>query len=195
MKAFWDERYIQNECVYGKEPNAFLKKYLPHLSAGRILFPAEGEGRNAIFAAELGYDVYAYDFSEVAMKKALQLSAEKSVTIQYDLFSHETANYPDSFFDIIALIYTHTPSRELLHKKVIRWLKPKGTIILEGFSEKQCNYQSGGPKDVHLLFSINKIQKDFSKCHIQLLEETEVYLNEGAFHNGLASVIRAIIKK
>jgi hypothetical protein len=60
---FWDQRYSQSDFVYGKKPNEYLKAKLVDLKPGRILFPAEGEGRNAIFAAKLGWDVFAFDSS------------------------------------------------------------------------------------------------------------------------------------
>ncbi|MFN3445417.1 MAG: SAM-dependent methyltransferase, partial [Bacteroidia bacterium] len=63
MKAFWDERYTNNEMVYGYKPNRFLEDQLEELPLGKILLPAEGEGRNAIFAAKLGWQVHAFDFS------------------------------------------------------------------------------------------------------------------------------------
>ena len=60
-----------------KEPNAYFKKIIDTLFPGKILLAAEGEGRNAVYAASLGWDVYAYDFSEMAYKKAMKLAAEK----------------------------------------------------------------------------------------------------------------------
>ena len=77
MKDFWNERYASTEYVYGKEPNQYFKQILCSLSPGKILLPAEGEGRNAVYAASLGWQVYAYDFSERAYKKAMALAAEK----------------------------------------------------------------------------------------------------------------------
>jgi hypothetical protein len=40
--SFWNERYGQQEFVYGTEPNAFLKEQLAKLPAGKILLPCEG---------------------------------------------------------------------------------------------------------------------------------------------------------
>jgi hypothetical protein len=59
----WNERYSKNEFAYGEAPNNYLKEQLEKLSAGAILFPAEGEGRNAVFAATLGWKVSAFDIS------------------------------------------------------------------------------------------------------------------------------------
>ena len=71
---FWNERYAQKEFVYGTQPNTFFKEQLDKLDTGNILLPAEGEGRNAVFAASQGWDVLAFDISESGKKKAIQLA-------------------------------------------------------------------------------------------------------------------------
>lgn len=195
MKEFWEERFAEKEYIYGTEPNQFLREQLLPLSVGKILFPAEGEGRNAVFAAEHHWDVFAYDFSENARKKAMALASSKKLILHYDIVSHEQASYPEDFFDVIALLYTHTPFRKQLHHNALSWLKPGGIILIEGFSESQLNYNSGGPKDINLLFSLTKLQEDFQEVSEKNIYETTVELNEGKYHNGKASVIRAIIKK
>lgn len=83
MKEFWDERYAVDEYVYGKEANLFLQSKLVGIEPGKALFPAEGEGRNAVFAATLGWDVTAFDISSSAKIKADKLAEEKDVSIDY----------------------------------------------------------------------------------------------------------------
>ena len=77
----WNDRYSATEFSYGIQPNNYLKEQLENLNAGTILFPAEGEGRNAVFAAKLGWTVSAFDISTEGKKKALQLSVTNKVTI------------------------------------------------------------------------------------------------------------------
>jgi len=192
IKNKWDERYAQKEYVYGKEPNAFFKQELPKYKPGKILLPAEGEGRNAVYAAKLGWEVYAFDSSSEAIKKAQQLASENNVEIHYTLSSFEEADYPDDFFDLIGLFYAHVLSRADNHKKLIRFLKPKGTIILEGFSKEQIHYNSGGPRNIEMLFSEEELQSDFAQLsNLKITKET-LHLNEGKHHQGEASVIRLI---
>ena len=87
MKDFWNDRYGRAEYAYGKEPNVFFKEQLDQLQPGKILLPAEGEGRNAVYAAEKGWQASAYDWSENAYKKAMQLAEEKKVNIDYQICS------------------------------------------------------------------------------------------------------------
>ena len=77
MKNFWNERYDQDAYCYGTNPNLFFSQSLEKFSPGKILLPAEGEGRNAVFAAQKDWEVLAFDWSEAGQTKALKL-AKKS---------------------------------------------------------------------------------------------------------------------
>lgn len=77
MSQFWNERYSQAEYVYGETPNVFFEAQLDKLSAGTIILPCEGEGRNAVYAASQGWEVKAFDASEAGQKKALLLAEKK----------------------------------------------------------------------------------------------------------------------
>jgi len=80
-KEQWDSRYSEAEYVYGVEPNHYLRNFLEGRPPGKILFPAEGEGRNAVYAALLGWEVEAFDQSEKGREKALRLASRKNVQI------------------------------------------------------------------------------------------------------------------
>jgi len=69
----WNERYSKEEFAFGKQPNNYLKEQLEKINRGTILFPAEGEGRNAVFAAKLGWTVSAFDISMEGKRKRFNL--------------------------------------------------------------------------------------------------------------------------
>ena len=54
MNNFWNERYAEADFAYGHEPNVFLKENISKITKGKILFPAEGEAKNAVLAAQSG---------------------------------------------------------------------------------------------------------------------------------------------
>lgn len=193
MKDIWNARYNSNDYIYGKRPNEFLKDLLDGLKPGSILLPADGEGRNSVFAASLGWDVDAFDYSESAKNKALQLAKINNVKINYEINDISTFTTKKQY-DVIALIYLHLPSelRISFFQKLNTMLKPDGIILMEAFSKKQINYSSGGPKDQSLLYDLNQIRSDFKNFNIKELTETEIILDEGTLHQGLASVIRLI---
>lgn len=194
MSEFWNERYAIKEFVYGTTPNLFFKSQIDKLSPANILFPAEGEGRNAVYAAKRGWNVSAFDSSSEAKNKAEKLAKENGVKINYQLSDMKTIEYPVNFFDCIVLIFAHFHpfERIFFHNRLLSFLKPGGAVILEGFSKKQMQFSSGGPRNFEMLFSKEEIESDFTTLTTIKIEESEVILNEGRFHQGPASVIRMV---
>jgi 2-polyprenyl-3-methyl-5-hydroxy-6-metoxy-1,4-benzoquinol methylase len=200
--ARWDDRYSKEEFAYGEEPNNYLKEQLTRIPVGTILFPAEGEGRNAVFAAKLGWRVSAFDISNEGKSKATRLAEKNNVTIDYKVGELQTLDFEAEQFDAIALIYAHFPAiiKSLYHKTLDKYLKNGGLIIFESFSKKHIEYVTanekvGGPKDIESLFSIDEIKSDFPNYEIIELVEKEIELNEGLYHNGIGSVIRFVGRK
>jgi SAM-dependent methyltransferase len=198
----WNERFGAEDFAYGEDPNNYLKEQLQKLKPGSILFPAEGEGRNAVYAAKLGWTVSAFDISVEGKKKALKLAEASEVKLDYQLGELENLNYKPEQFDAIALIYAHFPAdiKSSYHKRLDSFLHKGGVIIFEAFSKKHLDYLSrdekvGGPKDPDMLFSIDEIRSDFPNYEIIALEEKEIVLNEGSFHRGTGSVIRFVGRK
>ena len=202
MKEFWNTRYADSEFAYGIEPNIFFMETIQNLVPGKILFPAEGEGRNAVYAAALGWNVVAFDQAEAGKEKAMSLSSQKGVSISYKVCTMEEFQSEESSYDAIVLIFAHFPAskRKLYHQKLLTFLKPGGYLILEGFSKSHIqfntvNEKAGGPKDPSMLFSREELMDDFSGCFFLILEEKIVDLKEGRYHSGQSSVIRMIARK
>ena len=194
MNNFWNERYSSKDYVYGTEPNQFLKQELEKLPPGKILLPAEGEGRNAVFAAKLGWEVTAFDSSSKGKKKAEKLALLNNVTIDYQIKDYEEFKTKTVEFDCVALIYAHMSphKRNEYHEKLISFLKPGGKLILEGFSKKQINNSTGGPRNTEMLFSEEELQNDFESFAKLIIKESDVELDEGRSHRGIASVIQIL---
>lgn len=192
MQNQWDERYARQEYIYGTEPNSFLKENLLSLKPGRILFPAEGEGRNAVYAATLGWETDAFDQSIEGQKKALQLATQKNVSVNYTVQNLSDWNPEPDQYDCIALIFVHLPGElsKKVHQNAIKALKPGGKLILEAFSVNQMTRGSGGPKNMDFLFTTDQIKNDFAGLSEIEIRETQVILNEGELHQGIADVIR-----
>jgi len=198
----WDERYSQKEYAYGEEPNLFLKEQLLKLPHGKILFPAEGEGRNAVYAAKLNWHVSAFDTSSEAKKKADFLAQKNKGSIDYQVGELQSLKFQEGFFDAIALVYAHFPAelKSSIHLHLAKLLKVGGVVIFEAFSKNhlpfvQHNPKVGGPKSLDMLFSIEELQHDFQGFEFLMLEEKEIELHEGLYHNGVGSVIRFVAQK
>lgn len=196
MQEFWDERYDTKEFVYGKQPNALFREFVDKTPSGDLLLPAEGEGRNAVYAALKGWNVTAFDFSEKAQKKAMKLAREYNVSIDYRISSIDDFSYT-GYFDAVALVFVHLPpeTRQGMHRKLINFLKPGGYFLMEAFSKKQVHYNTGGPKDHSLLYNGQELLEDLKSLELVHYKEKLRSLSEGYYHKGEAEVIQLIARK
>jgi SAM-dependent methyltransferase len=192
MKAIWNERYQKKDFQYGTQPNDFMSAEIKLLSPSRILFPGAGEGRDAVFAAKLGWETHAFDLSEQGQIKALRLASEQKTHIHFNVADASLVKFPLDSFDVIALTYFHLPLEERLpfYERCVSWLKPGGFILLEGFTKKQLGLNSGGPKNIEWLFSAKELEKEFPGLHIVMNEEKQRVLDEGPLHQGIAEVVQ-----
>jgi 2-polyprenyl-3-methyl-5-hydroxy-6-metoxy-1,4-benzoquinol methylase len=194
MKEFWNQRYAEAAFAYGSEPNAFFAEQLSKLEPGKLLLPAEGEGRNALFAAKKGWQVDAFDYSESAQTKALSLAEQHGVEFNYTLADFASFDAAPNTYDLIALIYAHLPAefRTTWHRKLLAMLKPGGKLILEAFHKTQLGKASGGPQSLEMLYNEEELRHDFAECTDIHVEQAEIELAEGRYHVGAASVIRLL---
>lgn len=202
MKEFWDERFSSEEYVYGELPNEYFHSRFTQFDPGEILFAAEGEGRNAVFAAKCDWKVTAFDISAEAKRKAEKLAKKHEVELDYRVGELPDLQFEENDFDAVALIYAHFPKevRRQYHQILNSLVRRDGLIFFEGFSKKHRIYQeknpkSGGPQDESLLFSMEEIKEDFGSLKFLELYETEVDLKEGKLHDGLGAVIRFVAQK
>lgn len=197
MSSFWDERYAADEYVYGTKPNEYFKSIIDKLPAAKLLVPGAGEGRDAVYAAGLGWDVFAFDASSKGKEKALRLANEQNVTIRYDVKNAVEFDAAADSFDVVALIFFHLPdvARKPFYDKVVKALKPGGIIILESFTPEQLQNSSGGPKELQMLSTSESLKAEFEGLEIEQNIETETILDEGRFHRGKADTVRFLARK
>lgn len=202
MKDFWNARYQAEAYAYGVCPSMFFSAEISKWNPGKALFPAEGEGRNAVFAATLGWEVVAFDLSESGRDKALKLAAQSGVMIDYSVAALEEFDAEAASFDALVLVYAHFPAanRKAFHQKLAGYLKPGGLLLVEGFSKQHQQYQAvndkaGGPKDLSMLFSKEELLEDFEGFDCRLLQDDVVQLNEGLYHVGESAVVRLVATK
>lgn len=193
----WDQRYSTPEYVYGKQPNRFLHDQFKRIPVGKVLCLADGEGRNGVFLARMGYEVTSVDSSGVALKKAEALASEQGTfinTVHEDL--EDFPFVPETWSGIIS-VFCHLPAnlRREVHKASIEALRPEGIFLLEAYSPEQLGYATGGPKDPALLYALEDLLSDFSALEIIHAEHIVRDVTEGTLHTGKASVVQLIAKK
>ncbi len=196
----WNERFSEPEFTYGKEPNDFLRAEFQRIPArGRVLCLAEGQGRNAVFLAQQGYQVTALDQSSVGLERAMELAYERGVDItplQADLAEHILG----SGWDGIICIFGHTPPdiRARVHAQIPGALNAGGAYILECYTPKQHSMSGrGGPptKMKDFLVSLSDLEREISGLDFVIGREVDREVNEGAHHQGLSSTVQLVAQK
>jgi SAM-dependent methyltransferase len=193
----WDERYSKTGFAFGTQPNDFLASVARQIPAGAVLTLGEGEGRNAVFLAGLGYEVTAIDQSEVGLAKARSLAEEKGVRVhtqQADL--REYVIQPGAWAGIVS-IFCHLPPsiRVPLHAAVVRGLRPGGIFILESYTPRQCGRGTGGPSSPELMLTVDLLTIELAGLEFLHAQELERKVCEGAYHTGLASVVQLLARR
>jgi SAM-dependent methyltransferase len=191
--ARWEERFSVPDYLFGKEPNYFLKSCAPLLPArGKVLAIADGEGRNGVWLAERGLDVLSIEYSDSAREKAKALAKERNVNVTFERADVHEWPYPEAAFDVVIDIFTQfsTPAqRPVKWAGVRRALKPGGLLILQGYTPKQLQYGTGGPKVVEHLYTRAMLEEAFGGLRNLTIVEEEREIHEGAAHSGMSAVI------
>jgi cyclopropane fatty-acyl-phospholipid synthase-like methyltransferase len=194
---FWNDKFSQTPNLYGENPNEFLKSNLDSMPAGQILLPGEGEGRNALYAAALGWQVTAIDQSKTAKKHCLQKADKLGLQVEYQICD-ALAFFPEAeSFDLVAMVYFHLPKEIIaeVYSKFEKALKLGGKLIIEGFGKNQLQFLSGGPKNPDMLYELSFLKSIFKTIKWKIEFDGVLSLNEGIGHVGDAHVIRLIGEK
>ena len=195
----WENRFGTTEYAFGKEPNYFLasvKSLLPR--SGRALAVADGEGRNGVWLAEQGLDVVSIDFSPSGQKKARALAAERGVSITFHQADVHAWDYPEAAFDVVVEIFTQFSSprdRERKWAGMRRALKPGGLLVIHGYTPKQLDYGTGGPKEIENLYTRALLEEAFKGFANMRIAEEEREIHEGFSHGGMSAVISLTANK
>ena len=195
----WEARYAVPEYAFGKAPNYFLasrKSLLPR--SGRVLAVADGEGRNGVWLAEQGLEVTSIDFSPSAQKKAKALAAERGVNVDFRQADVHRWDYPEAVFDLVVEIFTQfssPPERALKWAGMRRTLKPGGLLILHGYTPKQLQYGTGGPKELENLYTRALLEQAFGDFRDVKFVEEEREIHEGTSHGGMSAMIGLTARK
>lgn len=203
----WETRYAIKDYVFGKAPNYFLagcRHLLPN--SGKALAVADGEARNGVWLAEQGLEVLSLDFSPAAQAKGKLLAAERGIAVApapgarlaFEQADVHTWPYPESAYDVVVEIFTQfsTPAeRALKWAGMRRTLKPGGLLIVQGYTPKQLQYGTGGPKEIENLYTKAMLEQGFAGFRDMRFVEEELEMHEGDRHSGMSAVIGLTARK
>lgn len=193
----WDERFSEPGYAYGTEPNGYLASVADRIPLGRVLCLGEGEGRNAVHLAGLGFEVTAVDASAVGLGKARALAAERGVeirTVNSDLADFEIE--PGAWSGIVSIFCHLLPEvRCRVHRSCADGLGSGGAFVLEAFTERQLQYATGGPKKAEMMMSLAGLRKELRGLRFEVGREFDRESHNGPYHDGLAAVVQVLAFK
>ena len=195
----WESRFAAPDYIFGTAPNAFLAaqaRLLPKgPKRGRALAIADGEGRNGVWLAEQGLDVFAFDFSPTAQEKARALAAARGVSIATKLVDVGSYDWPPDAFDVVIDIFTQfsdPAERAQKFAGIRRTLKSGGLLLLQGYRPEQIAYGTGGPKVPENMYTRALLEREFASFRRIEIEEYDVEMHEGTAHAGMSAVINLV---
>jgi len=160
----WDLRYAKEGLVWSAEPNRFLVPEAIDLPPGHALDVACGEGRNAIWLAEKGWDVTGIDFSSVAIDKAARLAAARGVTVAWRVADVVSEDLKPSAFDLVIVFYLQLSAseRHTAFANAARAVRPGGTLLVVGHDISNIADGWGGPQDPGVLYAPEDVVSDIT---------------------------------
>lgn len=196
----WDRRFADAHYAYGKQANVWLQSVVETLVPEpnpEALFPADGEGRNAVWAATEGWKATVFDLSTEGERKCRLLAEEHGVSVHYEVDDLVLRNFPDRHYALIACSWFHTPPavRKKHMPRMLHALSPGGHFVMEGYHKSQLNFASGGPKSLELLFDLDEVLGELTGPNAPNMSVVhaaveETVLDESDLHRGRAAVVR-----
>jgi SAM-dependent methyltransferase len=198
-KDFWNSRFASESYVFGTHAAAFLvdnAHYIPPKS--RVLAPADGEGRNSVFLAELGHRVVATDIAEEGIAKAKKLASARGVSVEFLHLDLQGWQWPEAEFDAaVAVFIQFAPPafRDEIFAGLKRTVRPGGIVLLHGYTPKQLEYRTGGPPVVEQLYTEELLRAAFADWELLRIKAYERELDEGQGHKGRSAIIDLIARR
>ncbi len=189
----WDRRYEEKELLWSAAPNRFLVEEAAALTPARALDLACGEGRNAIWLAELGWQVTALDFSEVAIARARERTARAAVHVDFECADLLDFEPEPAAYDLVIVLYLQLPTdeRRLVLARAARAVAEGGTFLLIGHDLTNLTEGVGGPSDPRVLYTPDDIVSELPELDIEKAGRVLRGV-EGADRPAIDALVRAV---
>lgn len=204
MKGFtsrWNERFLAAEdYLFGKAPNEFLvRQAKPRVKPGMtVLAVADGEGRNGVWLAEQGCEVWSLDSAPAASERAQKLAAERGVQMHVQTQDIADMDWDAKQYDLVVGIFfqfAHPELRAEIFDGMKRATRSGGYLMIEGYGLKQLEYKTGGPGIAEHLYTIELLREHFGDMEIEVLQAYDAELSEGKGHHGMSALVDLVAIK
>lgn len=191
----WNRRYATAELVWTAVPNRFLVAEVAGLPAGSALDLGAGEGRNAVWLAQQGWQVTAVDFAQAGLDKAAKLAAAAEVNISTVCADLITYRPPPATSDLVVILYLHVPAslRQVIHRWAADAVAAGGVLLVVGHDATNIGDGYGGPQDPDILFSPDDVRDDLTGTGLSI-EKAERVRRTVETPNGQREAIDALVR-
>lgn len=175
----WDTRYTATDLVWSVEPNRFVAEMFAALPAGTALDVGAGEGRNAIWLAEQGWDVTASDYSRVAVERMRTLAADRLRgsagrlrAVVGDATEVAPASPSGDGYDAVLFSYLQLPLPERAEawRRGVEALRPGGRLVVVGHAGRNLAQGYGGPSSRDVLYDPDEVLAEASELPVDVVE-------------------------
>ncbi|GIF14466.1 methyltransferase domain-containing protein [Actinoplanes teichomyceticus] len=132
----WEQRYRAKSSIWSGRPNSQLVTEAAGLSAGRALDVGCGEGADAVWLAERGWEVTAVDISSVALQRAAEHAAAAGLAGRIAFTQADLRADPPAArsYDLVSAHFMHLdePARRELYARLADAVRPGGTLLIVG---------------------------------------------------------------
>ncbi len=132
VTARFDAIYAGDEPVWSGEPNGALVDEVAELPAGRALDVGCGEGADAIWLAQRGWDVTALDVAKAALDRAERAALEAGATVRWLHAGLVEADLADESFELVSAQYPalRRTADNAAIRTLLRLVAPGGTLLV-----------------------------------------------------------------
>lgn len=157
--AAWDDRYRDSELVWSAGPNMFVEQHCRELPPGSSIDLAAGEGRNAIWLAERGWDSTAVDYSSIAIDKARQIAERRGVSITAAVADLTTYGPTPGGYDLVVIAYLQLVDDELtpILRRAADAVAPGGKLVVVSHDLSNLESGHGGPQHPAVLATPDQV--------------------------------------
>ena len=131
-------------------------------------------------------------FRQRRKNKAWALAAERGVKVTFVRADVHVWDYPQTAFDVVVEIsaqFSPPARRAIKWRGMRRALKSGGVLIVQGYTPKQLEYGTGGPKQLENLYTRAMLEQAFGDFRDVRVVEEEREMREGTSHAGMSAVI------
>lgn len=178
-QEFWEAHYGERERIWSGRVNAQLPGILADVVPGRALDLGCGEGGDAVWLAENGWQVTAVDISETALQRAAEEARARGVLERIDFQRHDLSDsFPDGTYDLISAQFLHSTvclERPHILRTAANAVAPNGRLVIVDHAapppfSKKVPHDHPFPSPDEVLAELDLPAQEWERARVDVVE-------------------------